>query len=116
MKKTVTREVTCCDNCGKEQDYPTRCLRCGKEVCWQCADKVGVKYEHGVYVSGSGDGWYCRPCDITLYERESDALYEGFRAVKALREEMQAWGADFQRRQKAAEAHLETLARRAGLY
>jgi hypothetical protein len=115
MKKTITREVDFCDKCEREECYLTRCLRCGMEVCYQCVDKVGVKYEHGVYVSGSGDGFYCRPCDIALYESNDDALHLAYRAVLTLRNEVTAFGKDFKRRQEVAEAHVDLLARQAGV-
>lgn len=109
MKKTITREVNFCDKCEVEASYPTTCIRCGLEVCYKCADKVGVTYAHGVYVSGSGDGFYCRPCDIVLYEAGDDPLYLAYRAVRVLRDEAKAIGQDFKRRQEMAEGHLAVL-------
>lgn len=119
MKKIAEKEITVCDLCGKEADYACQCLRCGKDMCNHCVyesdGKMAVRYGHGVYSRRSGDGYYCRPCDIALYEGEGDALYEAYRAVKALREEEEAFSKDFQRRKALAEIRVDGLCRAKGI-
>lgn len=116
MKKTVTREVDFCDRCGKEQDYLVACLGCRMEVCWQCSEAVGVTYQHGVYFRGSGDGFYCRSCDIALSETNADPLHVAYRAVRALRDEATASHNDFKRRQELAEGNLALLIDKVGIH
>ena len=108
MKKTELKEVTCCDHCGKET-YVTACMGCGIEHCWECRKTEGKEYSHGVNFSGSGDGYYCSKCDAALAKNGDDERHTAYRAVASLRLEAEAWGADFQRRQKAAEARIEAL-------
>lgn len=112
MKKIVEIEATFCDNCGADT-YPHACRKCGAEYCYQCAAKpeIGTVYKHGVYVCGSGDGFYCRPCDIELSESKSDPLHEAYVAVRTLRDEVTAFGEDFEARKKIAEQHLDRLER-----
>jgi len=108
MKKTELKEVTCCDHCGKET-YVTACMCCGTEHCWECRKTEGKEYSHGVNFSGSGDGYYCSGCDAALTKSGGDERHAAYRAVASLRHEADAWGTDFQRRQKAAEARVEAL-------
>ena len=103
--KSVQTEVHCCDACGKEF-LVTACICCGKEYCYDCRKREGKEYSQGVHFSGSGDGYYCNPCDAKLTASGSDKLHAAYRAVASLRIEGQAWGEDFQRRCKAAEANV----------
>jgi len=110
MKKTELKEVTCCDHCSKET-YVTACMRCGKEHCWECRKTEGVEYHHGVYVSGSGDGYYCSECDSILTKAGDNERHSAYRAVMSLRREVDVWGTDFQRRKKDAETRLAAAAK-----
>lgn len=108
MKKTELKESTYCDHCGKE-NYVTECMRCGTEHCYECRKTEGKEYSHGVHFSGSGDGYYCSKCDAELMKSGGDERHTAYRAIASLRLEAEAWGTDFQRRQKAAEARVEEL-------
>lgn len=107
-QKTIT--VTVCDGCGKDCDYATKCLGCGKAFCYECRKIAGVEYTHAVYFSGSGDGFYCNPCDARL-STNGNALHSAYRAIKRLRDEAKAWGADFDGRIKESEDRLKRLAK-----
>ena len=108
MKKIVQKEVHVCDKCGKET-YPDPCLGCGTEVCYECQPKHGKNYRHSVYFQGSGDGFYCSPCDTKLTEGGTDARHNAYCAVKSLKDELEAWHTDFKRRQEKAEDALKSL-------
>lgn len=103
MKRTIQKEVHFCDQCGKEDSYPTACMGCGTEMCGQCQNKHGKAYTHAVYCSGSGDGFYCNPCDAKLTAAGDDKRHNAYRAIKSLRYELEAWSIDFKKRQEAAE-------------
>lgn len=109
MKKVATVEQNYCDGCGKQQDYLTGCMSCGVEHCYDCTNKLGKDYKHGVYVSGSGDGYYCKPCDVKLEKAGTDKRFQAYREVAALRAEAAEWGAAFDRKRKAAEAAVEAF-------
>lgn len=109
MKKIIKKEVCFCDLCKKESNYPTPCLGCGSEVCYECQKKSGVVYPHAVHLSGSGDGFYCDKCDAKLWRNGTDKLHGAYRAVAALRTEAMAWNKDFTQRRVAAEELLKGL-------
>jgi hypothetical protein len=99
MKKLIEIEAAFCDNCGR-QEYTEACLgSCGLEVCWRCKQIRGVEYKRGVYVSGSGDGFYCTPCDQRLSEDHTDRRHTAYQVVRALRDEYVAWHKNFTVRQ-----------------
>lgn len=108
MLATVSKEVHLCDNCN-EESYPYTCRRCGKEYCWQCAEKLGTQYRHGVYMQGSGDGFYCTPCDTLLCETKNNPLHQAYFAIKQLRDERAAFDQEFESRKEVAEQHLKSL-------
>lgn len=107
MKQTVQIEVHCCDACSAQQDYVSTCINCGAEHCFECRAKEGKKYSKGVYVSGSGDGYYCNKCDAELTKSGADERHAAYRSVASLRHEAKAWSADFERRMKVAEARVQ---------
>ena len=98
MKKTIKKEVLSCDRCNKENYYLTPCMLCGEEMCSDCREKHGKNYNYGVYVCGSGDGFYCKPCDAKLTKSGDDKRHNAYRA-------------DFRKRQKAAEDQVKALSR-----
>lgn len=111
MKKTISREVNVCDFCNSEADCYHRCRLCKKDVCYTCKDGcVGIEYRHGVYMQGSGDGFYCSACDAKA-RKSGDKLHAAYLAVQCLRNEAAGWGADFDKRRKAAEEVLDKLER-----
>lgn len=111
MRKTVQKEVAYCDKCGAECEFGiTDCLRCGVGHCYECSKTEGKRYSHGVNFSGSGDGYYCRACDVDLTKIGGDKRHAAYRAVESLQLERNAWATDFQRRKEVAEAAVKALA------
>jgi hypothetical protein len=108
MKKVMRKEVEFCDGCNAET-YVTACMKCGVDHCWQCQEKWGVEYAHGVYVKGSGDGYWCKPCDVQMSESGSDELYLAYVAIRQVRDEMIAFNAEWSQRKDAAESRLKQL-------
>jgi hypothetical protein len=109
MRKKIEREVTFCDKCGKEQDYGNTCDSCGVEMCYDCQEKHGVKYSHGVYFFGSGDGFYCKPCDNRLVKTKASPRHNALIEIKSLRKEQEVWSEDFRKRQEKAEKLVGSL-------
>ncbi len=107
MKKTVTKEVTICDHCGKET-YVDTCLHCGLEHCYKCRETEGTVYSYGVFIHGSGDGYYCGKCDREL-SLGNNKLYWAYRKIHQLSDEMVGWNARFTRRKEEAEKWLGKL-------
>ena len=111
MKKQITVEGHSCDVCGAEVSagYVSTCMHCGAEHCWDCSKTEGKAYQHGVYLGGSGDGYYCNGCDVSLTKNGSDPRHREYRAIESLRREAEEWEMIFRRRKKAAEEKLEAL-------
>jgi len=103
MKKSITKEVVCCDKCGEEVGYSNPCMECGIEMCYDCRKIHGVEYNHAVHFSGSNDGLYCKPCDVKLTKSANDKRHNAYLAVKSLRDELKEWSDKFKKRQNAAE-------------
>lgn len=57
------------DECGATDSYMPSCLGCGREFCYECRKIKTIDYQHGVFVCGSGDGIYCKPCDLKMSEQ-----------------------------------------------
>lgn len=108
MKKKITRVVEYCDKCEKEAALYT-CLCCGEMHCYECGVRHGVKYEHSIHFGGSGDGYYCKKCDTDLTMKATDPLHMAYRGIRSLRNELNGWSVDFDRRRKAAEEYLKSL-------
>lgn len=108
MKKTISKDVHFCDSCTKELDYPTKCMGCSNEYCYECRKTKCVDYPHGVYFSGTGDGLYCKPCDDRLGQI-GDKRILAYRKIQTLRKESEAWGEDFNHRKNEAESELLNL-------
>lgn len=107
MKKKISKEVQFCDKCDKEDSYPTPCLLCGTEMCYECKQKHGTSYNHAVYFQGSGDGFYCHSCDEKLRSTGTNKLHSAYLKIKNLRQELELWSADFKGRQAVAENELK---------
>lgn len=110
MKKTVTKEVYVCDCCDREEVYAHNvCLKCGKQYCYDCRKDMGIEYAHDVYCTGSGDGFYCHPCDKELTAAGTDQIHSTYRKIRALRNERLGFEAEFEKRRKEATEKLERL-------
>ena len=110
MKTTVTIEQHICDFCKENDAYKwNACLRCGKDICYDCAKTEAKEYSHGVYFSGSGDGRYCNECDTILTETRADPLHNAYKVIKTLRAEQEVWYKDFKQRSDAAENRIKEL-------
>ena len=108
MKKTITIEAPFCDHCNLHT-YVAPCLRCKTEHCWHCQEKLGVTYCFSTYGSGTGDGYYCRPCDILLCESKNDAIHNAYTEIRLLRQENVDFLADWRLRAEKVEAELKKL-------
>lgn len=111
MKKTITKEVSICDHCQQEQVYLIPCLHCNKEYCYECTTKHGKTYAHSVYMRGSGDGFYCKPCNTTLLNTGGNNLFDAYLEIESLVTELETWNTNFRKRQAQAEKVLETTSR-----
>lgn len=111
MKKTELKETTYCDHCGKE-GYVTSCIKCETEHCWECRKLHGKEYNHGVFVCGSGDGYYCNKCDAELTRTGLDKMHAAYRVIALLAQESRDWNKEFDLRVKAAEDALLSAQRR----
>lgn len=109
MKKIVEKEVEFCDYCNREAGWVYACGNCSKGACYECKSRVGVEYSRGIYGGGTGDGFYCSPCDIALSESGHDQKHNAYRVVRSLRDEYEGWSKNFEKRRKKAEADLEAL-------
>jgi len=109
MKKTIQKQVDCCDACAKEDTYVYACKNCGTEHCYDCRETEGKEYSHAINFSGSGDGYYCNKCDTELTRTKADKSHAAYRRIEALRNEAKAWGDDFRKRSDQAEAALKAL-------
>lgn len=107
MKKTITQEVNVCDKCGAASWHT--CLRCGTEMCYECAKTQGIEYSFAIYFRGSGDGFYCKPCDNALTASGEDKRHNAYATIRSLRLELESWETGFKRRKDAAEAALQQL-------
>lgn len=105
MEKEILKKVCFCDACAKEASYGEKCISCGTYHCFECRN-LGISYKHGVHFSGSGDGYYCLPCDAKLTASADNALHLAYRKITALRQEEVVWYADFKARVKEAEARV----------
>jgi hypothetical protein len=109
MKITKTVEASICDFCGTDRSVFFHCCACGKDACWDCHNKVGVEYKHGVYCGGSGDGYYCHDCDAT----DKSPLHSAYQGIRSLRLEEQDFYQDFRKRVNEAESLMKGLLERA---
>ena len=110
MRQQANVERVICDVCKTKESYPwNACLRCGKDICYDCCELHGKRYSHGVHSGGSGDGVYCNDCDAALTQAANDPMHNAYRAIAALRNESEGYYADFAKRRKAAEDALQKL-------
>lgn len=110
MKKTVTKETIVCDSCGKDcgswASY--QCLGCRKHYCYECGQNAVVKYSHGVYFSGSGDGEYCKECDRKALAN-GDELHAAYLKIQSIREGMAATSKEWDSKREEAESNLKRI-------
>lgn len=110
MITSKTKEVHCCDECGKDEQYISGCDNCGAEYCWTHREKYLVSFQHGFYCSGSGDGSYCKKCVETL-KAVKDPRLMAYIAIQDLRAEAVEAGRKFKIRVDAAEANVARYAK-----
>jgi hypothetical protein len=103
MKKTVTKEVDCCDECGGEVRYASPCMKCGAVYCYDHSERLTISLTHSVFCSGSGDGKYCKKCAAVLEATGVNELFNSYMAIAELRREQERFYKDFKRRADAAE-------------
>ncbi len=110
MARVVRREVeiTLCDGCNKDVDYPRPCLRCGKAYCYECSKACTVEYAHAVSFSGSGDGRYCVPCD-TFLQSNPQPLHSAYLRIANLRAQQKRMYDEWEATAKLAEASLRSI-------
>jgi len=108
VRKTISKEVEFCDRCGDEFNFGRSCMVCGAEFCSSCGDEI-IKYSHGVFVGGSGDGHYCKKCDAQLRAEASDPLFNAYQKIKEITQEYVEAQEIFKKKSKAAEAEVERL-------
>jgi hypothetical protein len=111
MKKKIEVEIDACDFCNDDDDTYEKCLGCGKHVCYDCQETVGVRMTHGVYFRGSDDGFYCNSC-LNDDKVVSTPLYRAYQKIAFLRTECENWNKGFKERMDSAEAELESLLER----
>lgn len=106
MRKNKTVEIKVCDFCGSEDSVFDTCLGCRKDVCYNCAKKVGVDYSHAVHFSGSGDGYFCNKCDQNP-PKNMRKLHRLYKQIIELCLESKAFYEDFEKRSHKTEEELE---------
>ena len=106
MKREVTIEQHFCDVCDKETSSHNACDHCGKDFCYDCGSAELIEYKHAVHFSGSGDGHYCRACDVEL-TKSRNLKHAAYRKIAALRNEQAGWYEDFKARAVKAEEELK---------
>lgn len=107
MKKVIKKEVTFCDCCGNEMEYSHKCIRCGKDHCYNCLSK-GKEYAHSVHCSGSGDGFYCNECDAILTQSKSDTLHNAYKEIELLRLVERSMWEEFKCKVEIAEKNVKS--------
>ncbi len=86
MKIQVVQETTACDFCGK-WSFNT-CLKCGKDLCSECAIKYGY-YDLSSMYHQPEDGWYCLPC-VAALTLDPDPLFLAWTELANLYKEKRA--------------------------
>lgn len=112
MEKKVLKGVKFCDKCGTDDSVYHRCVRCGKDFCFNCAEKEGTDYPAGVHHSGSGDCFFCHDCESAAAGPSVDPYREllaAYKAMVALRKENQDYYAEWEKRVSAAEVRARSL-------
>lgn len=118
MIKTVIIEQRQCDYCDKDAYEWTVCLGCGKDICSPLSGDVrphAIRYAHSVNFSGSGDGYYCTPCDVRLSESKSDPLHRAYVAIRAFRDEGEQVYTERKRQGESIDAEVVRLRTERGL-
>ena len=105
MKKKTMKEVSFCDYCGKEVEYPHRCMGCGTEYCYECSKIYLVEYHAGVYFQGSGDGDFCHMCNLNPPGKVK-LLHQMYKGIEKLRNEVETFNREFDTQRKIQEDEL----------
>lgn len=114
MKKSVTREATFCDHCGKEQSWADECMNCGKVCCHDCEKKgLMVEFRHSLTFSGSGDGHFCPGCAINP-KPALRPLVAAYQRLDLLGKQSESFWKQLREEQAGAEAEVKNLYQKAG--
>jgi len=111
MEKEVLKMVKFCDKCGTDNSVYHRCIRCGKDFCFNCAEKEGTDYPAGVHHSGSGDCFFCHDCELaaTIESGPYHEILVAYQRMVVLRKENTDYYAKWEKRVSAAEAAAKGL-------
>ena len=109
--RQVTIEIVVCDACGKDCDYPRKCIRCGNGYCYNCDDAQLREYTHSVHCSGSGDAIYCLACDTELKTRGDDPEYNAYTALERIKEEGRTFNRSWTERAEKLEKLIDRFYR-----
>lgn len=109
MKKIIEKEVTFCDNCGKEAGLVLECVTCETELCFDCSDQLMVRLYVGM--DRGNTAYICKKCfdrpeTIAGIEREK---YDHLMNVKAVRAEYEAVYQSQKKRDKVINKNRERL-------
>lgn len=107
MKKQITREETICDFCHDATCF-RQCRSCGKDVCYECEEKCGKRFQYEVFAGGSYDGFYCYDC-LTNKNLIDNKIYCTYARIEDLRQDYKRWYETWNKQVKIAEAHLMML-------
>lgn len=111
MRKKQTIINKYCDICAREEEAFDTCLCCGKDFCISHAKTMGVEYLFSVNFGGSGDGFFCKKCDIELSNDNTThplyRLHEAYKEIKYLRDEAKEYYKKLEKRGDEAEHHLQ---------
>lgn len=103
MKVKREIEVKVCDHCQQEARF--QCGGCGKDVCWDCSESRGEKYQD--FVTGcSNTGYYCHGCVPQMAE---DKLYLAYTRIASLIAEHKAHCENFDQHRIVAESEIRQL-------
>lgn len=109
MKKTITKEIECCDFCDSDKEAYHSCTYCGKKACYSCNEHKLITLKHAVNFTGSMDGTYCPDCYSKLSESGEDELFNAYLKLEKLVAEYKTFYDPWKTRSKAAERDIEFI-------
>ena len=111
MKIKIEREVDVCDFCESKEITYDNCLECGKAICYDCLEKVAVKYSHSLHFAGSLDGVYCTHCVAKLSDSGKNELFNKYLELGVLKAELTAFHSKARSNGDLLETEIEHLRR-----